>query len=127
VDEVDLSVRQARIVGLIGPNGAGKTTLMDGLWGFTRYRGSVVLQGRALDGLPPHRRAAQGLGRTFQGIDLYEDLSVEENVIVGQHRAPGRGSEQLATVLDALGLAAQRRRAVAGSAAIGLDRPCSCR
>ncbi len=112
VDDVSLSVGEGDIVGLIGPNGAGKTTLIDALSGFTRYSGRAVLQGRSLDGLPPHRRAAQGLGRTFQSIDLYEDLSVEENITVGQHLARGGGAAKLTEVLDALELSALRERNV---------------
>ncbi len=112
VDDVTLSVAEGDIVGLIGPNGAGKTTLIDALSGFTRYGGHAVLQGSSLDGLPPHRRAAQGLGRTFQSIDLYEDLSVEENITVGQHLARGGGAAKLTEVLEALGLAALRERNV---------------
>jgi ABC-type branched-subunit amino acid transport system ATPase component/ABC-type branched-subunit amino acid transport system permease subunit len=112
VDEVSFAVPQGKIVGLIGPNGAGKTTLIDALSGFTRYTGHVFLGGRTLDGLPPHRRAARGLGRTFQSIDLYEDLSVEENVVVGQHLARDAGTPQLMAVLDALGLSGLRERNV---------------
>jgi ABC-type branched-subunit amino acid transport system ATPase component/ABC-type branched-subunit amino acid transport system permease subunit len=112
VNNVSLSVPEGQIVGLIGPNGAGKTTLIDALSGFTRYDGHVVLAGQTLDNLPPHRRASRGLGRTFQSIDLYEDLSVEENVVVGQHLARSSGSEQLAAVLELLGLASYRDRNV---------------
>jgi len=112
VDDVTFSVAEGDIVGLIGPNGAGKTTLIDALSGFTRYRGHAALAGRSLDGLPPHRRAAQGLGRTFQSIDLYEDLSVEENVTVGQHLARDGGAAKLTDVLDSLGLSALRERSV---------------
>ena len=113
VDEVSFGVPQGQIVGLIGPNGAGKTTLIDALSGFTKYQGHVVLEGHTLDGQPPHRRAARGLGRTFQSIDLYEDLSVEENIMVGQHLARDAGTEQLKSVLDSLGLLALRERSVA--------------
>jgi ABC-type branched-subunit amino acid transport system ATPase component/ABC-type branched-subunit amino acid transport system permease subunit len=112
VNQVSLTVAEGQIVGLIGPNGAGKTTLIDALSGFTRYRGQVLLQDRDLNGLQPHRRAAEGLGRTFQSIDLYEDLSVEENVIVGQHLARDKGAEELATMLDSLGLLSLRERNV---------------
>ncbi len=104
VDDVSFSVPQGQIVGLIGPNGAGKTTLIDALSGFTRYHGHVILEGQSLDGLAPHRRSAAGLGRTFQSIDLYEDLSVEENVTVGQHLARGHGPDELVQVLESLGL-----------------------
>jgi ABC-type branched-subunit amino acid transport system ATPase component/ABC-type branched-subunit amino acid transport system permease subunit len=112
VNEVSFTVAEGQIVGLIGPNGAGKTTLIDALSGFTRYRGAVLLEGQSLNGLQPHRRAARGLGRTFQSIDLYEDLSVEENVIVGQHLARGKGTEHLNVMLDSLGLLRFRERNV---------------
>jgi len=112
VDTVSFAVPEGRIVGLIGPNGAGKTTLMDALCGFTRYQGHVVLDGQSLDGMPPHRRAGRGLGRTFQSIDLYEDLSVEENVVVGQHLAVGRSQDHLLAVLESLGLSRFRERSV---------------
>jgi sulfate-transporting ATPase len=72
----------------------------------------VVLDGQSLDGMPPHRRAGRGLGRTFQSIDLYEDLSVEENVVVGQHLAVGRGQDHLLAVLESLGLSRFRERSV---------------
>jgi ABC-type branched-subunit amino acid transport system ATPase component/ABC-type branched-subunit amino acid transport system permease subunit len=113
VDDVSFAVPTGRITGLIGPNGAGKTTAMDAICGFTAYRGTVELGGRALRDLAPHRRARLGLGRTFQGLDLYEDLTVEENVVVGQYVAGSRaGDEHLAAVLATLDLAAERERSV---------------
>jgi ABC-type branched-subunit amino acid transport system ATPase component len=108
VDDVSFSVSQGKITGLIGPNGAGKTTTMDALSGFAACQGQVTLSGQALGGLAPHRRAALGLGRTFQGMGLYEDLSVEENVIVGQHLAHDRGPGQIGRILASLGLAETR-------------------
>jgi ABC-type branched-subunit amino acid transport system ATPase component/ABC-type branched-subunit amino acid transport system permease subunit len=92
LDRVTLSVAEGSITGLIGPNGAGKTTLIDVISGFTDSSGTVVLDGRTVDGLKPHERARIGLGRTFQGIDLYEDLSVEENILVGEEAARRRGA-----------------------------------
>lgn len=84
VDDVSFTVRQGEIVGLIGPNGAGKTTLLDALSGFARQAtGDVVLDGTPLKADAPHARVRHGLGRTFQAIELYEDLTVEENVVVG--------------------------------------------
>src|SRR5206468_594926 len=82
VDGVDLEVRAGTVVGLIGPNGAGKTSVIDAVTGFARYDGDVVLDGRTVAGLAPHQRVARGLARTFQAIELYDDLGVEENVSV---------------------------------------------
>ncbi len=87
VDDVSFDVREGEIVGLIGPNGAGKTTLVDAVTGFTASTGRVELIGEDIAGVKPHRRTWSGMGRTFQGIELYEDLSVEENVSVGQEAA----------------------------------------
>jgi ABC-type branched-subunit amino acid transport system ATPase component/branched-subunit amino acid ABC-type transport system permease component len=82
-EDVSFEVFPGEIVGLIGPNGAGKTTLIDAISGYARATGSVELLGRKLDGLKPFQRSRDGLGRTFQGIELYDDLSVRENVEVG--------------------------------------------
>ena len=91
LSEVDITVPAGLIVGLIGPNGAGKTTLMDALGGFIAYTGSVNFAGEALDGLAPHQRARRGIARTFQGLDLYEELTVRENVSVGENLRAGSG------------------------------------
>ncbi|WP_329557054.1 branched-chain amino acid ABC transporter permease/ATP-binding protein [Streptomyces sp. NBC_00696] len=87
VDSVTFDVRSGEIVGVIGPNGAGKTTLLDAISGYNRSRGAVEFDGRVISSLKPHQRGRAGLGRTFQGIELYEDLSVEENVLVGEAAA----------------------------------------
>ncbi|MXP23345.1 ATP-binding cassette domain-containing protein [Gordonia sp. HNM0687] len=94
LDDVSFDVRDGEIIGLIGPNGAGKTTFIDAISGFAEAEGRVSLEGRPLAKLRPHQRSRAGLGRTFQGIDLYDDLSVGENVEVGttasRHRRGGR-------------------------------------
>ena len=87
VDSVSFDVRSGEIVGVIGPNGAGKTTLLDAISGYNRSTGTVEFDGRTISSLKPHQRGRAGLGRTFQGIELYEDLSVEENVLVGEAAA----------------------------------------
>ena len=104
VDGVDLEARRGTIVGLIGPNGAGKTTLLDALSGFTPCEGTVTLEGRDLTGLGPHRRVRAGLGRTFQQTQLYEDLSVTENVVVGSAAASNREASSVEDTLELLGL-----------------------
>ena len=86
VEDVDLAVEEGQLVGLIGPNGAGKTTLIDALTGFVRYTGVVELDGRDLGGLPPHARALRGLARTWQSTELFDDLTVRENLAVGAER-----------------------------------------
>jgi branched-chain amino acid transport system ATP-binding protein len=84
VDGVDLALRKGEIVGLIGPNGAGKTTLVNALSGFQRTTaGTVLLNGKNVTGLSPHRLARRGLARTFQSVRLFPGLTVLENVELG--------------------------------------------
>lgn len=83
LDEFDFVVRRGTLTGLIGPNGAGKTTCVDALTGFVPGAGGrVELDGRSLDGLPPHRRARLGMVRTFQAVELFDELTVSENLAV---------------------------------------------
>jgi branched-chain amino acid transport system ATP-binding protein len=83
LDDVDLAVGRGSITGLIGPNGAGKTTFIDALTGFTRIRsGRMDLDGRPLVDLAPHARARLGLVRTFQSLELFDDLTVRQNLRV---------------------------------------------
>ena|GEM_PF-961826 len=80
---VSMTVPRGTVIGLIGPNGAGKTTLFNVLSGLQRpERGRVVLAGRDVTALGPHRRARLGLGRTFQRLELFWSLSVADNVRV---------------------------------------------
>ena len=82
VDRVDISVEEGSLVGLIGPNGAGKTTFIDGITGFVPTTGKIMFDGRNLTGRQPHERAKLGLGRTWQSLELFDDLTVEENLHV---------------------------------------------
>jgi ABC-type branched-subunit amino acid transport system ATPase component/branched-subunit amino acid ABC-type transport system permease component len=111
VDEVSLRVAAGTTVGLIGPNGAGKTSVIDAVTGFAPATGRVSLAGRSLDRLTPHVRVRVGLGRTFQSLELYDDLSVEENVSVaalGRRHADRR--EAVTDALAAVGIAELRDR-----------------
>jgi branched-chain amino acid transport system ATP-binding protein len=82
LDDVSFSIEAGTLVGLIGPNGAGKTTCIDALTGYTPHTGRVRLDGTAIDGLPPHQRARLGLVRTFQSVELFDDLDVLGNLLV---------------------------------------------
>jgi branched-chain amino acid transport system ATP-binding protein len=86
VDEVDVVVEEGQLVGLIGPNGAGKTTFVDAITGFVRYTGRVELDGSDLGGMAPHARARRGLARTWQSTELFDDLTVRENITVAAER-----------------------------------------
>jgi branched-chain amino acid transport system ATP-binding protein len=86
VVDVDLEVREGQLVGLIGPNGAGKTTFIDAITGFVACRGQATLDGEDLMSLPPHGRARLGLARTWQSIELFDDLSILENLAVSSRR-----------------------------------------
>lgn len=84
VDGVDLVLAKGEILGLIGPNGAGKTTLVNALSGFQKpTAGTVLMNGRDVTGLSPHRLARRGLARTFQSVRLFPSLTVLENVELG--------------------------------------------
>jgi sulfate-transporting ATPase len=81
VHDVSLTVDPGEVVGLIGPNGAGKTTFIDALTGYVRpSAGTVVLGGRSIGSLPAGQRSAAGLGRSFQTLELFEDMTVAENI-----------------------------------------------
>ena len=86
VEDVDLVAEDGQLVGLIGPNGAGKTTFVDAITGYVRYTGRVELDGRDLAGMPPHARARLGLARTWQSTELFDDLTVLENLTVAAER-----------------------------------------
>ncbi|MCZ7525369.1 MAG: ATP-binding cassette domain-containing protein [Acidimicrobiia bacterium] len=103
VDNVSLRVEPGQVVGLIGPNGAGKTTLIDAVTGFVRPAGGeVVLDGASVNRWSARRRAVAGMGRSFQGLELFETMSVRDNLLTASDRRdalayltdlvrPGRG------------------------------------
>jgi len=93
VDNVSVAVEEGALVGLIGPNGAGKTTIIDAVTGITPTAGGTIsFNGRDIGGLRPHQRALEGLGRTWQSLQLFEDLTVRENAEVAAERRPWRSS-----------------------------------
>ena len=86
VNNVDLTIPRGAIVSLIGPNGAGKTTFFNMMTGvYKPTAGRVVFDGEDLTGKPPHAFTERGIGRTFQNIRLFEQMTALENVLVGMH------------------------------------------
>jgi ABC-type branched-subunit amino acid transport system ATPase component len=105
VDNLDLEVGRDEIVGLIGSNGAGKTTVMNAIGGFVPSQGTIRVLGADVHHLSPARRARLGLGRTFQGAELFGDLTVRETVALACEQAE---HSSVPTVM--LGLPRQHRR-----------------
>jgi sulfate-transporting ATPase len=84
---VSLEVRPGEVLGLIGPNGAGKTTLIDAVTGFVKpSQGQVALDGKPLSRLNARQRARLGIGRSFQSLELFEDMTVRDNLRAGSDR-----------------------------------------
>ncbi len=107
VDDVSFAVKPGEIVSVIGPNGAGKTTLFNMISGiYLPSRGSVTLKGQDVTGTAPHKLAEMGLSRTFQNLQVFQEMTVLENVLAGYHLRV-RGS----ILADLLSLPSMRRRA----------------
>ena len=86
VDDIDFTIPRESTVSLIGPNGAGKTTFFNMLTGvYKPTSGRVEFDGEDITGLPPHAITQRGIGRTFQNIRLFQQMSALENVLVGMH------------------------------------------
>ena len=119
-DDIDLDCEVGKLIGLIGPNGAGKTTFIDAITGFTPISaGIVTFDGVDLADKRPDARAGIGLVRTFQSLELFEDLTVRDNLLVAAEQPkwysfladvvmPNRGGgalrHQVDLALDSLGL-----------------------
>ncbi|MEZ5765499.1 MAG: ABC transporter ATP-binding protein [Xanthobacteraceae bacterium] len=103
---VSFDMQQGQVLGLIGPNGAGKTTLFNCLSRlYQPSRGDILVEGRSILTRPPHKICDAGIGRTFQNVALFPNLSVADNIRVGAH---ARTSGDILS--DALRLPASRRR-----------------
>jgi branched-chain amino acid transport system ATP-binding protein len=101
--EISFDVAQGEILGIIGPNGAGKSTLFDLITGFQRPDvGRVVLGGTDITGLRPDLISKMGVGRTFQKLKPFHDLTVIENVMVGALRTTSRMAEARDKALEAI-------------------------
>lgn len=112
VNDVSFSLKAGEIVSVIGPNGAGKTTLFNMISGvYLPCRGRILLAGEDVTGLGPHLLAERGLSRTFQNLQIFQTMTVLENVTVGHHLHE-RGS----ILADLLGLPGSRLRSQASEA-----------
>ncbi|MBW8285962.1 MAG: ABC transporter ATP-binding protein [Rhizobium sp.] len=106
VDDVSFSVNPGEIVSVIGPNGAGKTTLFNMISGvYMPKSGKVRLNGEDVTGFSPHLLARRGMSRTFQNLQIFQNMTVLENAIAGFHLR-----EKGSVFADLLGLPASRRR-----------------
>ncbi|MEJ8548335.1 ABC transporter permease subunit [Brevibacillus borstelensis] len=86
VDEINLSIKGSEVRGLIGPNGSGKSTTVNMLSGvYVPTKGTLTWKGMDATSFPPHRMAAAGITRTFQNLQLFHELTVLENVMLGFH------------------------------------------
>ncbi len=86
INQVEFSLEQGMIASLIGPNGAGKTTLFNMITGLHGpSRGQILFDGHDITGLRPNRITASGIGRTFQTIRLFNNMTAEENILAGMH------------------------------------------
>ena len=102
--DVTLSLASGEAIGVLGPNGAGKTTLLRTIAGLcTVYDGSVVFDGKLLDGMPGHARASLGLAHVPEGRRIWPSLTVEENLLVGAWRlTPAERKREVSALLDSV-------------------------
>jgi branched-chain amino acid transport system ATP-binding protein len=90
LDDVSVDIAAGEVVGIVGPNGAGKTTLFNCLFGLEPLdAGTVVFGGRRIDRLPVWRRSRMGIGRTFQRMELFEGMTVADNLLVAEQAETG--------------------------------------
>ena len=82
LNNVSVNIPHGAVSGVIGPNGAGKTTFIDAITGFVNATGSIRLGAREISRLKPHKRMRAGLARSWQSLELFDDLSVQENLRV---------------------------------------------
>lgn len=106
--DISFELRQGETLGLIGPNGAGKSTLFNCIAGYYRpTSGKILFEGRDISGWPPHLVAREGIARTFQGLKIMPNLTVEENVMIGAFcRTHERGiaQKEAKEILELMGL-----------------------
>jgi branched-chain amino acid transport system ATP-binding protein len=119
IDGLNLKVDEWEIVGLMGPNGAGKTTAFNCITGFYKpTRGRVFFKEQDVTKVPPHRKAAMGIGRTFQNVGMVKSETALENLLTAQHTRAGYGAAQ---ALAGTGVVRQREKDLTAHAEAILD------
>ncbi|MCP4226282.1 MAG: ATP-binding cassette domain-containing protein, partial [Actinomycetia bacterium] len=110
-----LTLAEGEMVGIIGPNGAGKSTLIKAIFGLVQIRsGDVTLRGEVITSLPAHALVAKGVGYVPQRANVFQSLSVEENLRMGLYLDPARWDERLAKVVELFPRLAERQAQRAG-------------
>jgi branched-chain amino acid transport system ATP-binding protein len=113
---VDLTLAPGELVGIIGPNGAGKSTLLKALFGLIPVtEGSVTFKGEDISNLKAHELVERGIGYVPQINNVFQALTVEENLEMGVYLRPGKLKERMAVVLDMFPRLGERVRQRAGS------------
>ena len=120
VNHCSFEVKQGSITGLIGPNGAGKTTVFELITGFLKTDGGeIYYRDQRLDGLAPYRRSRLGIGRTFQLIRIFPELTALENIMI----ALRKDDQRLLSIFKPIKKSenAYRSRATSLLAMVGLE------
>jgi len=111
ISDVSFEIRAAEILALIGPNGAGKTTLLNLITNFIAPdSGDITFRGETIYGLPRHAIVGIGIARTFQALTIFENLSVEDNIAIGQSSARKSGLRNILKNISNKGLKRQNDR-----------------
>lgn len=118
-DHIDFEILEGEILGLIGPNGSGKTTLLNLINGiFSVTEGEILFCEGGLNGLKPYQITRLGIGRAFQIPRLFEDMTVQENVLVGRLFGTKKGKnirramQEAQGILDSVGLGSKSKRKI---------------
>ncbi len=122
-NKISLDVEEGKVIGLIGPNGAGKTTLFNVLSRFQNVdEGEVYLHGKPITGLKAHQIIGLGMARTFQNINLFNELTTLDNILIGAHRLLGNPFADILALPSARRIEAKLRdRAVELAHSLGLQ------
>jgi branched-chain amino acid transport system ATP-binding protein len=115
VDGISLSVGRGEVVAILGSNGAGKSSIARAIVGLTKARGAIAFNGQSIGALPPHRRAALGIGYVPEGRRVFAELTVRENLLMGAYLVPRDAAGRMGEVLAIFPRLAERERQLAAT------------